>query len=184
MDSEIERLSAAAGALNKAFLPRFETVPDIEPETVVGATARMAGTMLFRSFTPPGGRIDPGAVVVSDEANTRGPKLMELMFATLRHAGHDITEQSLDDRDATADAVQLSLAETQALLDPAVRAYCESAGITLEEAAHALAITTGLFVHDCRTMLDVRKGAAIAIYGFMQGCRTEPGTPKSGAHTK
>ena len=173
-DPRLERLTAAAEHLNTTFLPLFETVPDVQPETVIAGTARMAGTMLFRSFAPAGSAFEPGTAVLSDEANAKGPKLMDIMFVTLRSAGHTITEQELDNRDATTEASQLSLKESQALLDGAVLSYCESAGLTFEDAAYASSIAAALLVHDCRALLDVRKGAAIAIYGFVEGCKTAP----------
>ena len=181
-DQQPARLTAAAERLNALFVQRFATVPDAKAETIIAGTARMAGTMLFRSFAPPGSSFEPGTTVLSDEANVKGPKLMDILFGTLRSAGHTITEQELDNRDATTEASQLSLEESQALLDQAVLAYCESAGLTFEDAAYALAIATALFVHDCRAMLDVRKGAAIAIYGFVEGCKTAP--PVAAAHAQ
>src|SRR5688572_13132371 len=125
-DSQPERLTTAARHFNKQFLPRFATVPDIKPETIIAGTARMAGTMLFRSFK------------ASDEARLKGPKLLDILFETLRAAGHDISDQSLDNKDVSTAASQLWLRESQALLDPVVLAYCESAGLSPEEAAHAL----------------------------------------------
>ena len=154
------RLTAAAEHFNKQFLPRFATVRDIKPETVIVGTARMAGTMLSRSFA------------ASDEATLKGPKLLDILFERLRAMGHDVSDQSLDNKDATTAGSQLWLRESQALLDPVVLAYCKSAGLSPEEAAHALAIAAALFVHDCAPMLDVRKGAAIAAAGCAEGCKT------------
>lgn len=156
------RLAAAAEHFNKQFLPRFATVRDIKPETIIVGTARMAGTMLYRSFA------------ASDEARLKGPKLLDILFETLREMGHDIGDQSLDNKDVSTAASQLWLRESQALLDPVVLGYCQAAGLSPEEAAHALAVAAALFVHDCASMLDVRKGAAIAAAGFAEGCKTAP----------
>ena len=169
-----ERLTAAADHFTKSFLPQFAKRDDIAAETIVAATARMAGTMLFRSFAPPAQSIEAGTIVLSDEANVKGPKLMSLMLATLQALGHALTEHDLKSEEATTAGSQLDLRETRQLLDLSVLAHCEATDLALEDAAYALAISTALFIHDCRAMLDVRKGAAIAVFGFVEGCKTAP----------
>ena len=69
-DQPHDRIVAAADHFNKQFLPRFGTREDLRSETIIAATARMAGTMLFRSFAPATERFDPGTVVLSDAADT------------------------------------------------------------------------------------------------------------------
>lgn len=169
-----ERLTAAADHFNKAFLPQFAKRDDISAETIVAGTARMAGTMLLRSFAPPAQSFEPQTIALSEEASVKGPQLMKLMLATLQALGHAPTEQDLKSQGASTAASQLDLRETRQLLDLIVLAYCESTDLALEDAAYALAISTALFIHDCRTMLDVRKAAAMAVFGFLEGCKTAP----------
>ena len=46
----------------------------------------------------------------------------------------------------------------------------------LQDAALGAAIATGILVHDCREVLSVDKGSAIAVYGFVEGTKTAPFT--------
>ena len=173
MNNRPERLTVAADYFNKSFLPLFAKREDITAETIIAATARMAGTTLFRSVTPPAQSLKP-PIVLSEEASVKGPKLTNLMLETLKPLGHALTEQDLTGANATTAASQLTLRETRQLLDLTVLAHCEATDLPLEDAADALAISTALFIHDCRAMLDVRKAAAVAAAGFMEGCKAAP----------
>jgi hypothetical protein len=42
------------------------------------------------------------------------------------------------------------------------------------DAAMATAIATAMCIHDCREVLDIRKGAGIAVHGFVEGTKTAP----------
>jgi len=182
MNDRSERLTAAADYFNRSFLPLFAKRDDITAETIIAATARMAGTTLFRSVTPPAQSLKP-QIVLSEEAGVKGPKLTNLMLETLKPLGHALSEQDLKGQNASTEASQLDLRETRQLLDLTVLAHCEATELSLEDAAYALAISTALFIHDCRAMLDVRKAAAIAVFGFVEGCKAAPaGAAKISTH--
>lgn len=174
MNDRPERFTVAADYFNRSFLPLFAKRDDISAETIIAATARMAGTTLSRSFAPPAPSFGPQTMALCDEVDMKKPKLVSLMLATLQPLGHALTEQALKGNDATTAASQLTLRETRQLLDLTVLAHCEATDLSLEDAAYALAISTALFIHDCRPMLDVRKAASIAVAGFAEGCKTAP----------
>jgi hypothetical protein len=173
-DQRFKRLTAAADFFNSSFRPLVTTERGIHAETIVASAARMAGTMLFRSFIPAPNSYEPGTVVLSDAANVEGPKLMNVMFATLKQLGDAVGEDTINRDAATTEASQLTLRQTQERFDPVVIAYCKAARLSFEDAALSLAITAAIFVHDCCSALDVRNGAAIAVYGFIEGCKTAP----------
>lgn len=56
----------------------------VHAETAVSAAARMAGTFLLRSLDLPITKLEPGAPVLSDAANERGPELVEILALALR----------------------------------------------------------------------------------------------------
>ncbi len=173
-DLQHKRLLEGADFFKSLLRKVATTEQGIHVETVIASAARMAGTMLFRSFAPPGSNFEPGTTVLSDQANVSGPKLMNLMFITLRSLG-DPAGEDLVDRDAVSTkASQLTLRQAQELLDPLFLAYCKAVPLSFEEAAFALAIATGILVHDCKPALEISKGTAIAIYGFVEGAKTAP----------
>ena len=71
----------------------------IHAETAVAASARMAGTFLFRSFGFPLKGIESGQPVFSDAANEQGPKLMELLDSALKQMGLNIDQKLLEAAD-------------------------------------------------------------------------------------
>lgn len=173
-DPQHKRLIEGADFFKSVLRKMATTEQGIHVDTLIASSARMAGTMLFRSFVPPGSHFEPGTNVLSDQANIGGPKLMNLMFATLRSLG-DPAGEDMVDRDAVSTKTsQLTLRQVQEQLDPFFLAYCRTAPLSLEEAAFSLAIATGILVHDCKPALAISKGTAIAIYGFVEGAKTAP----------
>ena len=63
-----DRIIAAADYFNADFRRLLATERGIHLETLIASSARMAGTMLFRSFAFPGGKFEPGTTVLSEEA--------------------------------------------------------------------------------------------------------------------
>ncbi|TAK92006.1 MAG: hypothetical protein EPO06_01975 [Burkholderiaceae bacterium] len=173
-DQQFKRLIEAADFFNKTLRQLVMTERGIHAETIIASAARMSGTMLFRSFVPPGSNFEPGTAVLSDQANVGGPKLMNLMFSTLKQLGHIVGEDTINRDYLTTQSSQLTLRQTQERLDSFIIAYCKAASLSFEEAAFALATAAGILVHDCRSALDVQQGAAIAVYGLIEGSKTAP----------
>jgi hypothetical protein len=96
------------------------------------------------------------------------------MFMTLQQLGDEVSEQNLNSQYASAKLSLLTFKESHDRLAPIFLKYCEVGPMPLYEAAMGAAIATGILVHDCRAALSVDKGAAIAVYGFVEGTKTEP----------
>jgi len=118
--------------------------------------------------------IEPGTAVLSDQANIHGPKLMNIMFATLQQLGDEVGQDSLNSEYASAKFSQLTFRESHDRLAPFFLKYCEVTPMALQDAALGAAIATGILVHDCREVLSADKGSAIGVYGFVEGTKTAP----------
>lgn len=145
----------------------------LHAETLIASVARMAGSMMYRSFNFEQA-IEPGTAVLSEQANIHGPKLMNVMFATLQQLGNKVGQENLDSEYASAKFSQLTFKESHDRLAPFFLKYCEVAPMSLHDAALGAAIATGILVHDCREVLSAEKGSAIAVYGFVEGTKTAP----------
>lgn len=145
----------------------------LHAETLIASVARMAGSMMYRSFNFDK-TIEPGTAVLSDQANIHGPKLMNLMFATLQQLGDKIGQDNLNSEYASAKYSQLTFRESHDRLAPFFLKYCEVTPMAPQDAALGAAIATGILVHDCREVLSTDKGSAIAVYGFVEGTKTAP----------
>ena len=165
----------AADLLNRALRKIIVSEQGSHAETLIAAAARMAGTMLFHSLSPGLDHLPPGTVCLTDQANEQGPKLMQLMFATLGQLGHkDIDRQTLVGNSGRSARSRLSLAETQEMLEPWYRKIQGLCGLSLREVADAGAIATAMLIHDCRSVLPVPTGCAIAVDGMVESAKTVP----------
>lgn len=176
-----QTLIAAADFFNQSARNLLTLEGRLHAETLIASVARMAGSMMYRSFNFDK-TIEPGTAVLSDQANTHGPQLMHVMFATLQQLGDPIGQDHLNSEYASAKFSQLTFKESHDRLAPFFLKYCEVTPIAFQDAALGAAIATGILVHDCREVLSVDKGSAIAVYGFIEGTKTAPFPLVSGAN--
>lgn len=175
MDNEkYKALIAAANLFNQISRKMLAVDGYLHAETLIVSTARMAGSLMYRSFGFDNKQIKPGTSVLSDHANLHGPKLMNMMLATLQQLGHQANEDDLNREFLSSKLSQLSFEESLNRLAPFFLKYCEVAPMSFSDAAFGAAIATGILVHDCREVIPVEKGGAIAVYGFVEGTKTAP----------
>lgn len=172
-DDPHQALIEAANYFNQASRARLTRNNRFHPETLILSVSRMAGSLMFRSFeidTP----LEPGTTVLSEQANVYGPKLMNLMFATLGQLGNPVGQADIDNDYASARLSPLSFKGSLERLAPLYLGYCETTSLGFHDAALGAAIATGITVHDCSQVLAAEKGCALAIYGFVEGTKTAP----------
>src|SRR5262245_34209088 len=154
----------------------------VHPETAVACSARLAGSLLFRSFNLNIEDVKPGTVVLSNEANEQGPQLVNILGAMVEHFGVTIDAKKLQRQpNARGRDPELSVLQSlQLLQDKALELVSES-GLSLVEASHAAAIATAFIVKECARDISGEEGFNIAAYGFIEGSKTMPPrqTPKS-----
>lgn len=172
-DEQYKKMTSAAEFFNEAARKFLITEHGLHAETLISSVARMAGSLMYRSFGFDE-KIEPGTAVLSDKANIEGPKLMNGMYATLRQLGHQIGEENTNREYASGKFSQLNFKESHDRLAAFYLAYCKAASISFQDAAFGASIATAILVHDCRKVLAVEKGAALAIYGFVEGTKTAP----------
>ncbi|MGV3707960.1 MAG: hypothetical protein ACO1Q7_03900 [Gemmatimonas sp.] len=165
---------AAARLIAQEIINDLATERGAHAETCIMAAARMAGTILFRGFGLPTAGIEPGAPVFSDLADERGPMLAEVMNAALSGLGVAIDEQKIGGAADDAHAPLFTIVEMQQKLDDPIYAIAGSHGLHGEEAARACALATGLLIHQTSGVLDPSIGYGLAVYGFVEGTKTNP----------
>jgi len=172
-DEQHKALISAASFFNESSRKILTIDGKLHAETLIASVARMAGSLMYRSFGFDKA-ITPGTSVLSDQANIHGPKLMNVMFATLHQLGHKVGETDLNREYLSPKFSQLTFKESHDRLAPFFLKYCEVTPMALQDAATGAAIAAGILVHDCREVLSVDKGSAIAVYGFVEGTKTAP----------
>ncbi len=174
MENETNKaLISAADFFANTAKKLLTTERGLHAETLIMSVARMSGSFLYRSFgfDP---ALKPGTAVLSDQANLHGPKLMNVMLVTLQQLGHKIGEESLNRDYVSAQFSQLTFQESHERLATFFLKYCEVAPISHHDAALGAAIASGILVHECREVLDITKGGALAVYGLIEGTKTAP----------
>ena len=166
LDSAQEFATASVAALKSA--------QGIHPGTVVAATARMAGTYLFRSFRLRLPGVEPGQAVLSEEASTRGSALIETAARLLARIGIVLDAARARIPVEAKDQPVLGFLATQRMLERAFAPIRARYGFNDEEAAHAVAAATSLLVRHCARALEPNAAFSIAALGFAEGVRTAP----------
>lgn len=171
---------AAADFFARSARSLLTTDGRLHAESLVLSVARMAGSLMYRSFGHDRS-IPPGTAVLSDLANIHGPRLTQLMLTTLNQLGNPINERTMNLAFADPSHSPLSFCDSVERLGPFFLKYCETAPLGLRPAATAAAVAAGVLVHECAAVLPVADGAALALYGFVEGTKTAP-CPASRGH--
>lgn len=147
----------------------------VHAETAVAAAGRMAGTFLLRSFRLPIDDFPPGQSVYFEAVNDNGRRLIGLLGGTLQQLNVSVSVdpgQALALKDAFPP--QLTILETQALLDQPLVVVAAKHGLAQEEAAEACTMTAARIIQACSSALDPNAAFGIAVYGIVEGSKTVP----------
>lgn len=143
-------------------------------ETAIAASARMAGTYLFRSFGFELTDAEPGQAVLSEVANERGPELVNILACVLHENSIAFDDSALEADPGPEHEPHLSFLETQAALEPRYEEIRHCHGLSYENAAHAAAAATAGLIIQGAGVLDPAIAFNIAVYGFIVGSKTVP----------
>jgi len=152
----------------------LKTDRGVHAETAVAATARMAGTFLFRTFGFEQMNYPPGQAVFSEQANEHGPRLVEVLSEILGRLGVNLDKAKLEGTPGPDNQPQLGFLETQRQLEPQFAEIRTRHGLSEHAAAEAAAVATAIIMQQCAEVLDPHIAFGIAVYGFIEGTKTAP----------
>lgn len=164
----------AASEFGTTAMQRFDRGGTFSAETVIGSVARMAGSFLLRSFGLALSGIQPGSVVLSEQANQQGPRLIQVLSAVLQGIGVNLDKSKLSGN--PAGHLQESFLETQKALEMQFTGIRNKFGLSDAEAADSVVVATAVLIKNCAGSLDPHVGFALAVYGFIEGSKTAPAT--------
>ncbi|MGO4391282.1 hypothetical protein AB4Z46_08005 [Variovorax sp. M-6] len=165
----------AAGELVDLVASKLGSGRAVHSETAIASTARLAGSLLFRSFNLDISPAKPGSVVLSHEANEAGPQLITIMSAMLQHFGVSLNQEKLGgEASKRGGPTELSVVESLALLQDDAMRISHDNGLGLKEAAQAAAMATAFVVKECAGTLGPEVSFNISAYSFIEGCKTVP----------
>lgn len=179
-----EAQNKAAGEFVDLVATKLGSGRAVPSETAIASIARLAGSLLFRSFNLDVQCAEPGTAVLSNEANEEGPQLVSIMSAMVQQFGITLNREKLAGGPLRRGGVpELSLVESLALLQADAMQIVKNNGLKLTEAAQAAAMATAFVVKECSRDLGPEVSFNIATYGFIEGCKTVPPTDSAGPST-
>ena len=170
-----DELISAANFIVEAAQKLLADKGRLQAETLIVSVSRLAGSLVFRSFEL-NGPLPAGTAVLSDQARTWGPQLIEVLKATLQQLGACPSDARIRAAAATigTSASPLAFQDSLDRLLPFVQRWGEVSGLDGRQAGVAAAIASGLLVHGCGQVLPLEQGAALAVAGFCEGLQTAP----------
>lgn len=144
---------------------------ELDTTEAISSTARLAGSFLFRSFGLIINDVKPGTVVLSEEANTKGPQLVSITHAVLHNFGIQIDESKMsggNQKEATSNFVDvITRMQTPAL------EIMKANDLNYEQMAQSAAIATAFIIQQSSNITP-EEGFRTAIYHYIEGTKTFP----------
>ena len=144
---------------------------ELDTTEAISSTARLAGSFLFRSFDFKITDAKPGAVMLSEEANIKGPQLANITHAVLQNFGIQIDNNKMSNgsqKHAESNFVD-AISKVQ---NPAL-AIMKKRELSFEEMAQSTAIATAFIIQQSGNITS-EEGFGISIYHYIEGSKTNP----------
>lgn len=142
----------------------------VVPVNAIASCARLGGSFMFRSFNFSLKDPAPGQVVLSEEANEKYPKLVNVLVGTLVGLDTGLDTNKLNE--TIPEKCFFKFLNTISTLQNKALIIMNNYSLDYEQMAFSCAVATALIVKECQQDLALELGCATAIYGFIEGCKT------------
>ena len=144
---------------------------EIDTTEAISSTARLAGSFLFRSFNFKINDAKPGTAMLSEEANTKGPLLVNITQGILQNFGIQIDNSKMSNGNSkTAESNFVDVINK--VQNPALEIMKRN-GLNYEQMAQSGAIATAFIIQQSGN-ISPEEGFGIAIYHYIEGTKTFP----------
>jgi hypothetical protein len=144
---------------------------EIDTTEAISCTARLAGSFLFRSFGFKINDAKPGTVMLSEEANTKGPQLVNITYAALQNFGIQIDNNKMSNANQKQAASNFVDAIDKIQI-PALK-IMKNNDLSYEQMAQSAAIATAFIIQQSNNITP-EEGFGTAIYHYIEGSKTYP----------
>lgn len=144
---------------------------EIDTTEAISSTARLAGSFLFRSFGFKINAAKPGTVMLSEEANTKGPQLVNITYAVLKNFGIQIDNNKMSNGNQKQ-AVSNFVDVISKIQSPALEIMKNNA-LSYEQMSQSAAIATAFIIQQSNNITP-EEGFGTAIYHYIEGSKTYP----------
>jgi hypothetical protein len=144
---------------------------EIDTMEAISSTARLAGSFLFRSFDIKINDANPGTVLLSEEANTKGPQLVNITYAILQNFGIQIDENKMSNGNSKHS--ESNFVEVISKVQVPALEIMKKNKLNYEQMAQSAAIATAFIIQQSRNITP-EEGFGIAIFHYIEGSKTYP----------
>lgn len=152
--------------------------------TLLAVTSRLAGSSLFRSLNYDNKAIQPGVVVLSEEANVAWPQLMNQFAFYCKQNGLDVMSKPMVTEFPEQNKPLMSVEEVLAAYQDQYHEIMKKHGLDYLDGARAgMVVSSFVFEYHCKKVKDIDPFVATGILamGVVEGAKTAPPALKSGA---
>lgn len=153
---------------------KMQTENSVHVGTLVSAFARLSGTSLLRSFNIIPDEIEPGTVLLSDQANQEGPQLHGVIINLLEAFGTQLDQSKIVIETPPEFQPVIDLGQTQEQFEHGFTEIVRRNGFDQKEAAFAAAAACAIAIHETRDVVDPHLSFGIAAFGVVEGAKTAP----------
>lgn len=144
---------------------------EIDTTEAISSTARLAGSFLFRSFGFIINDAKPGTVMLSEEANIKGPQLVNITYAVLQNFGIQIDNDKMPD--GNQKQAESNFVDVIGKLQGPASEIMKKNDLTYEQMAQSAAIATAFIIQQSKNITP-EDGFGTAIYHYIEGSKTNP----------
>ncbi len=144
---------------------------ELDTTEAISSTARLAGNFLFRSFDFKIANAKPGTVMLSEEANIKGPQLVNITHAVLQNFGIQIDNNKMSN--ASQKHAGSNFVEVIGKIQTPALAIMKKRELSFEQMAQSAAIATAFIIQQSGN-ISPEEGFGIAIYHYIEGSKTNP----------
>lgn len=173
--SNLDAQNKVAGLFVDLVAARAGAGRAVHAETAIATAARLSGSLLLRSFNFEFQKLDPGSVLLSEQANEEGTQLINILGSMLQNFGVTLDKAKLGGSNALrGEEPKLSVVQSLALLQEDAMRIAGENRLNLKEAAQSAAMATAFIVKECVGSIGGEVGFNVAIYGLIEGSKTVP----------
>jgi len=144
---------------------------EIDTTEAISSTARLAGSFLFRSFDFKVNDAKPGTIMLSEEANTKGPQLFNITHAVLQNFGIQIDNSKMSN--GNQKQPKSNFVDVIGRVQIPALEIMKKNNLSYEQMAQSAAIATAFIIQQSNN-ISPEEGFATAIYHYIEGSKTNP----------
>ena len=146
---------------------------EINPIAAISSCANLVGFFMFLSFRISTNNLEPGSVLLSDQADETGSKVINRLGYEMIKYGLEIDQSKIKDY-LNPDPDKLPYIETlKKIQTPAIK-IIKKYKFSYEKAIIISISATAFIIYNLKTRIEINKAYSLAIYGIVEAAKTIP----------